>query len=275
MILGKGTPWYGHCFEEIDAAVRELELRRTPAPLEWRAIVFNAKHQIDNLTRSKANDAAWTVPRGSVIYNLENVPEQVQPERWRAHVEAGGAIWDASLRNLERYPPELGAVHVPVGWHSSMRRFERRPPAERDIDVVFCGYPNARRAVVLEECKVRGLRVYNFGDGAGVYGAERDTILARAKLALDMRYYEDGIFPQLRSLHLVSNGVPVLAESSPEMPAWIEYSAPWAELARCAELMIASERRTPGWIDESADRAFDLLLNHPLQLPPPHTTKAI
>ena len=234
MILGEGTPYYGHCFEEIDAAV---------SALTTRTVVFNEKHQ-------------FKAPPGSIIFNLENVPGQVNPALWVEH-----EVWDASLRNISRYPDGIKVTHVPMGYESSMKRFERRAPADRDIDVVFCGYMNERRNDILVKLRRRGLNVavptYT------TWGKDRDDVIARAKLALDMRYYEDGIFPTLRSLHLVANGMPVVAERSPEMPPWAIECVPYHLLVARIETLLKNELE----LFDLATEAEIILKKHLLQLP--------
>lgn len=234
MILGEGTPYYGYCFEEIDTAV---------SALTTRTVVFNEKHH-------------FKAPPGSIIYNLENVPGQVNPSLWSEH-----EIWDASLRNISRYPTGLKVTHVPMGYEPSMKRFERRPPEDRDIDVVFCGYPNERRIAVLDDLRSRGLRVVV--PDYQTWGKERDDIIARARVALDMRYYEDGIFPTLRSLHLVANGMPVIAESSPEMPPWVIDNVSYRMLGPRIATLLNNELE----MHDLATEAEIILKRHPLQLP--------
>ena len=234
MILGKDTPYYGYCFEEIDTAVSALTAR---------TVVFNEKHQ-------------FKAPPGSIIFNLENVPGQVNPALWSEH-----EIWDASLRNISRYPTGLKVTHVPMGYEPSMKRFERRPVEDRDIDVVFCGYPNERRIAVLDDLCSRGLRVVV--PDYQTWGKERDDIIARARVALDMRYYEDGIFPTLRSLHLVANGMPVVAETSPEMPPWALDSVSYDKLADHIEWILKED----SVLRDLATEAETILKKHPLKVP--------
>ena len=234
MILGAGTPYYGYCFEEIDAAV---------CALTNRTVVFNEKHH-------------FKAPEGSIIFNLENVPTQVNPALWKGH-----EIWDCSPRNIAQYPSDVPVTHVPIGYHPSMTRFNQCKAEDQDIDVIFCGYMNQRRYIVIEELRVKGLNValpeYKF------FGKERDALIARSKLALDMRYYEDGIFPALRSLHLAANRVPVVAETSEEMPPWAIHHFPYKALVpNILDLVYNDKLR-----EQLAQESFNILQNHPLQLP--------
>ncbi len=181
-------------------------------------------------------------------FNLENF-SQIKPEvldRWADH-----EVWDFSARNAALY----GAKHVPVGWHPSMERFERAPV--QDIDVVFSGCINTRRMKVLEDLADRGLKVVVVPPG--IYGAHRDGILARARLALNMLFYEDGVFPALRVAHLVANRVPVLSERCPEMWNWVSHT-PYENLQWCASNAIAEGRAM-------ADHAYSLFVQRPMVLP--------
>ena len=181
MICGRYDFPPSACFDEIDAAIRQMT---------DRVVAFNAH--------------MFPAPKGAIIFNTENL-EQVPDwrERW-----AGHELWDMGARNCEI----TGAKYVPIGYHPSMERFTRGPAL--DIDVVFCGSINERRAKIIDGMTARGLRVQVVGPNSA-YGRERDEILARAKLALNMMFYPDGMFPALRVAHLVANRIPVLSERCP------------------------------------------------------------
>lgn len=178
MICGRFEHPPSACFDEIDAAVRAMT---------DRVVAFNAH--------------AYPAPPGAIIFQTENLPAQV-PD-WRERF-AGRELWDISARNCAL----TGAKHVPIGYHPSMTRFERADVL--DIDIIFTGSMNERRRRVLQALADKGLNVVHVPPGA--YGAVRDMQLSRAKLALNMLFYEDGMFPALRVAHLVANGVPVLSE---------------------------------------------------------------
>ncbi len=181
MILGLAIHPAANCFAEIDAAV---------SAMTDRVACFNAHAFPD------------AIPEGAIVFQTESVPDQLPDPAWRFR---GHEIWDLSARNAEHYGP----THVvPIGYHPSMERFARAD--ELDADVVFTGCMNPRRAAVLQALADRGLDVKYIP--VGVYGAERDAILARAKLVLNMLWEPGRIFPALRVAHLVANRVPVLSE---------------------------------------------------------------
>ncbi len=172
------------------------------------------------------NAHEFPAPPGAIVYNLENLE-----------------CWDFNAENAAKY----GAKHVPIGYHPSMERLERAKVL--DIDVVFSGAMNERRKAVLMALADRGLNVVHVPHE--MYGAERDALLARAKLALNLQYYPDGAWPVLRVAHLVANHVPVLSEAHPE--AWdFVPSVPYAELIQAAvewvEHPIANTESHADWV---------------------------
>jgi hypothetical protein len=180
----------GECFVELDDAVRAMT---------DRVVVFNCNY-------------GMRPAGGEIVYNTDFVGIHCNPEAWR-----GLEIWDFCQRNIALYPPDIPVTHVPIGYHASMKRFERRSLADRDVDLVFAGALNPRRQTVLDGFRKAGLTVVWIDC---LYGAKRDAIYARSKLALNMRFYEEGVYTTVRASHLVANGVPMLSETSPEMPAW-------------------------------------------------------
>ena len=240
MILGRERHVHAACFTELDAAVADLAGGRT--------VALNA-HAFPH-----------EVPIGAVVYNLENVGIQVgaSPLAFLGH-----ELWDFSRRNVEAWHAAGRAVaHVPVGYHPSMERFRRLPAEACEHDVVFTGAMNDRRRAVLDALRQRGLRVavvpYD------LYGAQRDQILSRSRMALNMLYYEEGTHPVLRTAHLVANGVPVLCEHAPEAPTWALLQCAYGDLVeRCAELL--GRRREV--LDHLADSSYVALRMHPMTLP--------
>jgi len=227
--------------ESLVAALRDLGhdavLARGFEAGDRRAIVFGA-----NLLER----AGLEPPPDAILYNLE----QVTPDspwfpaatlaRLRRH-----RVWDYSAANVARLAA-LGvtATHVPIGYHPVLARIER---AAEDLDVLFYGSLNERREVVLDGLEARGLQVASV---FGVYGAERDALIARAKLVLNVHYYAARVFEIVRVSYLLANRRCVVSETGAEPDeeaAWAEgiAFAPYERLVEtCVELVARrSERR--------------------------------
>lgn len=193
------------------------------------------------------------IPPEATVWNFENVGVQLNPESFGSVFQ----LWDFSVRNVSRWRRPVR--HVPVGYHPSMDRFERAKTL--DIDVVHLGAMNDRRQRVLDDLSSRGLKVVNIPHG--VYGAERDAILARSKLALNLLFYEDGVFPALRAAHLIANRVPLLSEEATEVGMWPTMRETYMDMAnRAADLLKEADR-----LPELADARLARFKALPLVLP--------
>lgn len=126
--------------------------------------------------------------------------------------------WDYSKTNIEalrKVYPEAKATHVPFAYDSSLdytyvaRDVFRVKP--KDIDVLFFGSMNDRRAKVLDKIKSMGLNVQAV---FGVYGPELSVLIHRSKLVLNMHYYDSSVFEAVRVIPLLASRVAVVSEKS-------------------------------------------------------------
>jgi hypothetical protein len=182
-------------------------------------------------------------PGKSILYNLE----QITPgSEWltgdylkllRRH-----RVWDYSRYNIAQLE-QLGIqppVHCPIGFSERLCRIE--PVTDKDIDILFYGSLNARRLQVLESLVGTGLRVETL---FGVYGEQRDAVIARSKIVLNIHYYPAKIFEIVRISYLLANRICVVSEESPPDSALESVQdgivqAPYERLAETCRELIAS-----------------------------------
>ena len=181
-------------------------------------------------------DQLARLPRETIFYNFEQIaPDSLlAPEGLDRF--AGFEIWDYSRKNVARWIDHgFAARHVPLGWSPGLERIERA--AEPEIDVLFYGSTNERRVAVLDRLEASGLRVERL---YGVYGAERDAAIARAKVVVNVHYYDAGILEIVRLSYLFANGVPVVSEWSErlEMPEGYEVAARFAAYDGIVEAVV-------------------------------------
>lgn len=147
---------------------------------------------------------------GAILYNLE----QIEPgSAWLGpdllRLFASHPVWDYSARNAARYEG-LGLPAprvVPIGVVPELVRIP--PSPAEDIDVLFYGSVNERRQRVLAALSERGLRVEKV---FGLYGAERDRLVARSRVVLNLHYYEAKVFEVVRVSYLLANRRCVVSE---------------------------------------------------------------
>ena len=78
---------------------------------------------------------------------------------------------------------------------------------------------------------------------SGVRGAERDALIARARLVLNLHFYPTAIFELVRVSYLLANGKAVVAECGPET----EIDADIRARSRARPMTGSARRRWPCW----------------------------
>ncbi|MEA2085114.1 MAG: TylF/MycF/NovP-related O-methyltransferase [Thermodesulfobacteriota bacterium] len=196
------------------------------------------------------------IPEEIILFNLE----QIQPDSpWMSqsymNLLTSYPVWDYSPVNVEALK-KIGVTDVtlcPIGYEKELTSISR---AEEDIDVLFYGSVNDRRSKILRELKDRGVNVV---DLFGIYGEERDAYIARAKIVLNVHYYESRVFEIVRVSYLLSNKKFVISESSMEPEAEKDFLdgiifCPYEELVeQCLKYLQDKDSRR-----KIADRGFDL-----------------
>jgi len=157
---------------------------------------------------------AKLIPPGSIVYNMEQLGSASLSEAYYQLAQRY-LIWDYSPLNIEKWQ-ERQCLHTPVlveiGYVPELRRIVASP--EPDIDVLFYGSINEHRLNILRQLQAAGVRVHSV---FGVYGRERDAHIARAKIILNVHYYETNLFEAVRVSYLLSNSKAVVSEGSPDL----------------------------------------------------------
>jgi hypothetical protein len=197
-----------------------------------------------------------SLPPRSIFINLEQI------------TEANPWIREDYLSLLKRYPvldysprnrtelQKAGIAHaglLEIGYSPVLTRIAQ--DAKKDIDVLFYGSSIERRRTIIDRLNERGLhavRVFN------VFGAERDALIARAKIVINIHYYPSNVFEIVRVSYLLANRTCVVSEGDMNDPDLAPFRgglevAPYEELVeRCIELAGNEARR-----DELARRGFE------------------
>jgi hypothetical protein len=153
---------------------------------------------------------ASEIPAGSVIYNLEQLGGPSLPAQFY-ELARHHRIWDYSPQNIKQWkaiscarPPIL----VPLGYVPELSRIQSSKV--QDIDVLFYGSSNQRRIQIVKALEDSGVAVRTL---FGVYGRERDEVIARSKIVLNIHFYEAKVFEVVRVSYLLANSKAVVTES--------------------------------------------------------------
>jgi hypothetical protein len=180
------------------------------------AIIFNA-HRLE---------ASVVLPRNAIIFNAEQLT-QVEPwakDAWQQYEDflQPYVVWDYSETNVAHLRAKGGkhVVHCPLGYYPGLSCIT--PAPVEDIDVLFYGSLNERRKKLLVKLQLARLKVHQV---FGVYGAERDELIARSKVILNAHFYPNPIFEIFRCSYLFANRKCVVSENGGGDPALEELAA--------------------------------------------------
>jgi hypothetical protein len=188
------------------------------------------------------------VPAGTILYNLEQIsPSSTWCSPAYLRLLRTFQVWDYSPRNIAALAGmgvRGNVKRVPIGYMPQLTRVPAAPV--EDIDVLFYGSVNDRRAKVLDRLGEMGLNVVAV---FGTYGRDRDALMARAKVVLNLHFYDTSIFEVVRVSYALANSRAVVSEYRPGTeidPDLVDAVrlAPYDELASgCAELVADADAR--------------------------------
>jgi len=186
---------------------------------------------------------------GSIIYNQEYLSDERRPPytdlpEQLAELAKTCRVWDYCESNRSYMLSTFGvpSTFLPMCYAPGQVRI---PPAPlQDIDVLFYGAISDRRQHILNELTRIGLHVQSLWH---VWGRQRDVIVARSKLVLNLHYWSSHPFEEVRVSHLLTNSVAVLAEVGPHTIISDDmrhavWGVPYDQLVSAARLLI----RHPG-----------------------------
>lgn len=149
-----------------------------------------------------------SIPDNVIIFNLEQVTASTWVRGAYLDLLKSHEVWDYSQVNIGALAQhDIQARLVRIGWMET-NTIPDNP--HKDIDVLFYGSMNDRRKKALQAIADAGLHVQVL---SGVYGQERDAFIARAKVVVNIHYYDNGILEPVRLSYLVGNGIPVVSET--------------------------------------------------------------
>lgn len=201
--------------------------------------------------------------RDAILYNLEQVATDSYwicsklIKLFQRH-----EVWDYNVQNqkaLETMGVQVARI-LPIGYVEELTRIQ--PAQEPDIDVLFFGSITARRRKIINQMRAAGLQVKTL---FGVYGRERDALIGRAKLVLNLHIYSTKILEMVRISYLLANKCTVLSEHSSNLQEDTKFSegvafADYNQLTeRACELIHAPEKRK-----RLAQKGFELISARPI-----------
>jgi hypothetical protein len=122
-------------------------------------------------------------------------------------------VWDYSIANvsiLKNYG--IRARHVPMRLPIDTIVQYSNYRLSSEYDIVFCGELSEYRDIILRQLEERGKTVKRID---GIYTEERDRLIGKAKLLINIHYNENyRIFESIRCEPWIASGMKVLSETS-------------------------------------------------------------
>jgi glycosyltransferase involved in cell wall biosynthesis len=229
------SPIFNDIAETLRFGFAELGCQVTCGP----SIVVGAK----NIVLGSHQIADWAViPEDSILYNLEQLGSaSLYLTAHYLDKLRRFTVWDYSARNIEWLASSgtnAQARLLPIGYAPTLERV--RNQAEPDIDVLFYGWMNERRSLVIEQLRALGLQVVAL---SGSFGEELDGYIARSKIVINIHFYDTKIFEGIRVSYLLTNQKVVVSEIGddteidPEMRRAV-IGAPYESLAAVCKSLL-------------------------------------
>lgn len=189
------------------------------------------------------------IPANAILYNFEQIEPRLDTlQFFLKELAPRFNIWDYSRYNVAQLAA-LGCRDnvrfVPLGYTPELTRIASAD--EQDIDVFFSGAMSPRRESAIEALRAKGLNVLCVSD---VYGEERDRLIARAKVVLNLHYHENTrVFEVPRVFYLLANGKAVVTEHDAALDVEADLldavvAAPYERVAdACRDLVDDPQRR--------------------------------
>jgi len=179
---------------------------------DWHSLSAQAPHIIIYNWEQVSPEVQW--------FNLSYFRQLLNTQVWDYNTKNIKALQAAGVHNIEHVPlgysPEMSEIPLPTHLVEGATQLTDQPEVEQDIDVLFYGSISPRRKQTLNAIRARGLKVVST-EAKQVNGKERAELIARAKVVLNIHYYETvGIFEIVRVSYLLANHKAVVSELSPQ-----------------------------------------------------------
>lgn len=257
---------HSNVFHEIEAAVffslQRLGYDVTNSVNDFvqdrRNIVFGMHHCPVDVVRHD-------IPKDTIIYSLEQMRDAPECIRW-CRKYRGLEVWDYSMRNVEvlRKAGVENIKHFKIGYVPEISYFERNKPEDRDIDILAYMSPSPRREHIMKQFADN--KKINFVAVQSTYGDDRDELIKRAKLVINLHNHDNQIFEMVRVTHLIQNKVPVLSERNPDtdFPDYMEDTVFTSTYNRFVDTAYKLLKK-PEELDAQAEKGLEIFKKSPME----------
>ena len=257
---------HSNVFHEIEAAVY-FTLQKMGHEVSNSINDFNpnARNIVFGMHHCPVDVVRHDIPKDTIVYSLEQMRDQPECLRW-CRKYRGLEVWDYSKRNVDvlQKAGVENIKHVQIGYVPEISYFERNKPEERDIDILAYMSPSPRRLQIMNQFAED--KNINFVAVQSTYGDDRDELIKRAKLVINLHNHDNQIFEIIRVSHLIQNKVPVLTErnATTDFPDYMEgtvNAAPYEKFVEAAYELL----KDPEQLDKQAEEGLEIFKKTPME----------
>lgn len=173
-------------------------------------VIFGANESI-------YNNFSIHIPKEAIIYNFEQLYDGCRWDNPRyLNILKDREIWDYSVFNINWLQKKgLGKLikHMKIKYAPTLEfKFENFPDFE-DIDILFIGSMNERRQFIFDQLQKVAPHL-NIIFRNNVWGIDKNELIARSKIILNIHYYLTGILETPRISQVVANDKFIISELS-------------------------------------------------------------
>ena len=163
------------------------------------------------------------IPKNYIVYQFEQTDVLYNKkkniwftEKYLKLLHCAQYIWDYSKSNIlylnKHFNIELSKlIYVPLTYSKIL---DQIPKKKKDIDILFLGSINNRRSIILDKLKLR----YNIHIAQNnLWNQERDILVSRSKIVVNIQFYDNGILELPRLSYLLSCGSFIISEYGREV----------------------------------------------------------
>lgn len=215
-------PGYSHslCFSEVALCLEKSLIDLGHESRVTHMVPRDSEDNVIILGGNLLGDFAKSIPKHWVVYNLEQLSDD-SPWLKQDYVDLlhSHPVWDYSKANIDfLFGHGISATHLPVGYHRVLTHIA--PAGIQDIDVLFYGSTNERRHHIIDGLCAQRVNVFH---AFNCYGAERSELISRAKIVLNMHFYEAKVFEVVRCSYLMANSKCIVSETGVDKEIEEEY----------------------------------------------------
>ena len=209
---------FGETFKEITDVFNEIirnkgyecNISKNP-DFSCQNIIFGANNIIQ---------ASVEIPENSIIVNLEQLSnESVWLNDKYFDLLKRHEVWDYSDVNIFHFNKRdiINIKKINIGYSPCLSTLKSLDLSNinKDIDVLFYGCMNERRINIYNLLsKNHNINVVFKNN---VYGKDRDQLIARSKIVLNVHFYDSKILEIIRISHLLANNTFVISEDGGDL----------------------------------------------------------